>query len=131
MTLSAPSWPLAMATDLPILLWDQAYNRNGDAKLPRAVVNVIRTYMDNHTLDGWVSQETLAEATGMQVRGVRKQIAANVEAGWLEVVKQGCAGRASIYRLTYPKPVPQDRYYPRYRSYRTGLPGPTGPPYYS
>lgn len=87
---------------IPILLWDQAYNRNGDAKLPRAVVNVIRTYMDNHTLAGWVSQETLARDTGMTVRGVRKQIDANVRAGWLEVVRRGCTGKSSDYRLTYP-----------------------------
>ncbi|WP_241472270.1 hypothetical protein [Mycolicibacterium neoaurum] len=92
-----------------ILLWDQAYNRCGDAKLPRAVVNVIRTYMNTNTLTGWVKAETLAEATGMQIRGVRKQIAANVAAGWLEVTESGnSSGKANTYRLTYPKGVQQD-----------------------
>lgn len=96
-------------SQLAIIQWDQAYNRNGDPKLPRAVVNVIRTYMDNATLTGWVKQDTLAEATGLQVRGVRKQIAANVAAGWLEVIQVGnSSGLASTYRLTYPKEVPQD-----------------------
>ena len=87
---------------LPTLTWDQAYNRNGDSKLPRAVVNVIRTYMDNHTLTGFVKAETLAEATGMTVRGVRKQIAANVAAGWLEIAEPGNSSKATVYRLAYP-----------------------------
>lgn len=92
---------------LPILRWDQAYNRNGDSKLPRAVVNVLRTYMNNHSLSGWVKAETLARDTGMSVRGVRKQIAANVAAGWLEIVESGNSARATVYRLTYPKGEPQ------------------------
>lgn len=92
-----------------ILRWDQAYNRNGDGKLPRAVVNVIRTYVNNDTLVGWVKAENLALATGLQVRGVRKQIAANVAAGWLEIVESGnSSGLANTYRLTYPKGVLQD-----------------------
>ena len=90
-----------------IIKWDQAYNRNGNSKLPRAVVNVIRTYMNNHTLTGWVKAETLAEATGMTVRGVRKQIAANVEAGWLVIAEPGNSSKASVYRLTYPDREPQ------------------------
>ena len=99
----------AQVPDLPILAWDQAYNRNGDPKLPRAVANVIRTYMNNHSLTGYVKAETLAKHTGLQVRGVRKQIAANVAAGWLEIVESGHSGRkANVYRLTYPKGVPQD-----------------------
>ncbi|MGU3502416.1 hypothetical protein [Mycobacterium sp. C31M] len=93
----------------PILVWDQAYNRNGDVKLPRSVVNVIRTYANNDTLEGWVTAETLARATGLQIRAVRKQIAANVAAGWLEIVKSGnSSGLANTYRLTYPKGVLQD-----------------------
>ena len=87
-----------------ILRWDQAYNRNGDGKLPRAVVNVIRTYMDNDSLAGWVSQETLARDTGLDESNVRRQIRKNAEAGWLVVTKRGRAGRASEYRLTYPQP---------------------------
>ncbi|CAN5549099.1 hypothetical protein BH11ACT6_BH11ACT6_29790 [soil metagenome] len=89
---------------LPIIAWDQAYNRNGDGKLPRAVVNVIRTYMDNHTLTGWVSQETLARDTGLDESNVRRQIKKNAEAGWIVVTKRGRAGRASEYRLTYSQP---------------------------
>ena len=92
-----------------IIEWDQAYNRNGDPKLPRAVVNVIRTYMDNDTVSGWVSQETLMENTGLSESQVRRQIKANVETGWLEVVKRGCVGKATDYRLTYPEPVTDDR----------------------
>lgn len=87
-----------------ILLWDQAYNRNGDAKLPRAVVNVIRTYMDNDSLTGWVTQQTIARDTGLDETNVRRQIKKNVDAGWLAVTKRGRAGRASEYRLTCPQP---------------------------
>lgn len=86
-----------------ILLWDQAYNRNRDGKLPRAAVNVIRTYMDNDTLTGWVKQKTIAEATGLDVSNVRRQIKANVAAGWLVVTERGnSSGLASSYRLAYP-----------------------------
>jgi hypothetical protein len=91
-------------SQLEILRWDQAYNRNGDGKLPRAVVNVIRTYMNNHTLAGWVSQGTLARDTGLDESNVRRQIRKNADAGWLVVTKRGRAGRASEYRLTYPQP---------------------------
>lgn len=124
-----------MASAPAIIGWDQAYNRNGDAQLPRAVVNVIRTYVDNDTLTGWVKAETLAEATGLQVRGVRKQIAANVKAGWLVVVESGnSSGKANTYRLTYPKGVLQDTVAqvddPQRVSHRTPLTPqgcPTGP----
>lgn len=85
-----------------IIRWDQAYNRNGDSKLPRAAVNAIRTYMNNDTLTGWVKAETLAGDIGMTVRGVRKQIAANVAAGWLEIAESGNSSKATVYRLTYP-----------------------------
>ncbi|PBA69938.1 hypothetical protein CKJ76_19525 [Mycobacterium avium] len=65
--------------------------------------------MNNHTLEGWVKAEKLAEYTGLKVRGVRKQIAANVKAGWLEIVQSGnSSGLANTYRLTYPKGVLQD-----------------------
>lgn len=87
-----------------ILRWDQAYNRNGESKLPRAVLNVIRTYMNNHTLTGWVSQETLARDTGLDESNVRRQIRKNEDAGWLVVTKRGRSGRASEYRLAYPQP---------------------------
>jgi hypothetical protein len=118
---------MARGEKLPIILWDQAYNRNGDSKLPRTVMNAIRTYMDNRTLEGWVRAQTLAEDTGLQERAVWKQIAANVKAGWLQVVKSGnSSGLANRYRLTIPEvnpvrhdgnpvlqdmvnPVPQDR----------------------
>ncbi|WP_133058005.1 hypothetical protein [Mycolicibacterium vulneris] len=93
-----------MPEKLPIIAWDQAYNRNGDPALPRAVVNAIRTHMDNRSLTGWIKQETLAEYTGLSVRQVRRHIAANVEAGWLEVTSLGnSSGLASSYRLTFPK----------------------------
>ncbi|MGZ4542525.1 MAG: hypothetical protein ACXVXI_05250 [Mycobacteriaceae bacterium] len=93
---------------LPIIEWDQAYNRNGDRTLQRAVVNAIRTYMDNHTMTGWVKAETLVRDTGIKERTVREQIAANVKAGWLEIVESGnSSGRANTYRLTYPNHAPQ------------------------
>jgi hypothetical protein len=93
-----------------ILRWDQAYNRNGDRKLQRTVVNAIRTYMNNHTLTGWVKAETLVRDTGIKERTVREQIAANVAAGWLEVVESGnSSGRANTYRLTYPNHAPERR----------------------
>lgn len=88
---------------LPILDWDQAYNRSGDGKLPRTVVNALRTYMDNETLTGWVKAETLAEDTGLKIRAVREQISKNVAAGWLEIAERGnSSGRANVYQLTYP-----------------------------
>ncbi|KMO68904.1 hypothetical protein MOBUDSM44075_04324 [Mycolicibacterium obuense] len=92
-----------------IIHWDQEYNRNGDASLRRAVVNVIRGYMDNHRLDGWVSQETLMRDTGLSESQVRRQIRSNIDAGWLTVTSRGRAGRASEYRLSYPQPVMDDR----------------------
>lgn len=96
--------------ELPILAWDQAYNRNGDPKLPRAVVNAIRTHVDNRSLIGWVKADTLADYTGLQTRAVRKQISDNVKAGWLEIVRSGnSSGLANTYRLTYPKGVVRDR----------------------
>ena len=93
-----------VTTTLAIILWDQAYNRNGDRKLPRTVVNAIRTHMNNHTLEGWVKAETLAGYTGLSIRAVRQQIADNVEAGWLEIVQSGnSSGLANTYRLKCPK----------------------------
>jgi hypothetical protein len=86
-----------------IIRWDQAYSRNGDGKLPRAVVHVIRTYMDNDTLAGFVKRETLARDTGLSLRQVDRHIAANVAAGWLEITDQGnSSGKANDYRLTFP-----------------------------
>lgn len=88
---------------LPIIAWDQAFNRNGDRTLQRAVINAIRTYMHNETLTGWVKAETLMQDTGLKMRTVREQIAACVAAGWLEVVESGnSSGKANTYRLTYP-----------------------------
>ncbi len=93
---------------LPILAWDQAYNRNGDRKLPRTAMNVIRTYVDNKTLRGWVKQETLAEATGLDVRSVKRQIRANIDAGWVRVTDRGnSSGWANTYELTIPEMVTQ------------------------
>ncbi|MEV4635251.1 hypothetical protein AB0J79_18660 [Rhodococcus coprophilus] len=87
----------------PIIRWDQAYNRNRDGKLPRTVVNAIRTYMNNHTLTGWVKAETLMRDTGLKERAVREQISRNVAAGWLKIVDRGnSSGKANTYRLTYP-----------------------------
>ncbi|WP_162625707.1 hypothetical protein, partial [Mycolicibacterium llatzerense] len=87
-----------------ILVWDQAYNRNRDSKVPRTVVNVIRTYMDNVTMSGFVKRETLAGDTGLSTRQVDRQIAANVDAGWLKIVSRGhSAGKANDYLLTLPE----------------------------
>jgi hypothetical protein len=92
-----------------IIRWDQAYNRNGDRTLPRAVVNAIRTHMNNHTLEGWVKAQTLADYTGLSLRVVRKQIADNVAAGWLVITDSGnSSGKANDYKLTYPKGVVDD-----------------------
>jgi hypothetical protein len=104
-----------------IILWDQAYNRNGDKALPRAAVNALRTHIDNDTLTGWAKAETLASYTGLSVRMVRRQIAQNVEAGWLEVVRSGnSSGLANTYRLTYPNGVMDDRVRPERVSSSTG-----------
>lgn len=103
-----------------IIDWDLAYTRNGDGKLPRAVVHAIRTYMGNNSLTGWVKEETLARDTGLSVRQVRRQIKANVEAGWLEITQQGnSSGLANSYRLTYPKK--RDGYVPLGDSRRTDM----------
>ena len=89
----------------PIILWDQAYNRSGE-KIQRAVVNAIRTHVDNTTLAGFVGRETLARYTGLTIKQVDRQIAANVAAGWLEIVRPGGRNqsirRANDYQLTYP-----------------------------
>ena len=99
------SGPITLAGDTPaIIRWDQAYNRSGDDKLPRAVVNVLRTYMDNDDLDGWVKRETLMRDTGLSERQVDRHIAANVKAGWLAITSRGhSGGKSNDYRLTYPK----------------------------
>jgi hypothetical protein len=87
-----------------IIRWDQAYNRNGDTSVPRAVVNVIRTYMDNDTLAGWVKRSTLMIDTDLSERQVDRQIAANIKAGWLEITSPGhSGGKSNDYKLTYPK----------------------------
>jgi len=65
--------------------------------------------MNNQTLEGWIKAEKLADYTGLRVRAVRAQIAANVQAGWLEIVQSGnSSGLANTYRLTYPKGVVQN-----------------------
>ena len=79
-------WRFGLMPNVPaIIRWDQAYNRNGNPDLPRTVVNAIRTYMNNDTLNGFVKAETLSRHTGLSIRQVRRQIAANVAAGWLEI----------------------------------------------
>lgn len=89
-----------------IIRWDQSYNRNGNRELPRDVVNVIRIYMDNHNLQGWVKQETLAKATGLSLRTVKRQIAQNIAAGWLKIAERGnSSGWSNSYELTYPEMV--------------------------
>lgn len=98
---------------LPVIAWDQAYNRTARKQdgghLQRDVVNVIRTYVDNHTLRGWVKQETLAEATGLSLRAVKRQIKANCDAGWLRVTEKGhSGGRANTYELMIPEGVISD-----------------------
>lgn len=91
---------------LPIIAWDQAYNRNGVKNLPREVVNVIRTYVNNTTLEGWVTQDTLMADTGLSLRQVQRQIKQNEDAGWLKRVERGnSAGWANRYRLTTPDDV--------------------------
>jgi hypothetical protein len=104
-------------SELPILAWDQAYNRtsrgidsDGKAKpLRRDVVNVIRTYVDNQTLRGWVKQDTLVAATGLSLSAVKRQIKENVEAGWLRVAEKGhSGGKANVYELTFPDSVISD-----------------------
>ncbi|WP_142395239.1 helix-turn-helix domain-containing protein [Mycobacterium avium] len=72
-------------------------------------MHVIRTYMNNDTLSGFVKQETLARDTGLSLRQVQRQIADNVKAGWLEVAEQGHSARkANVYRLTYPTQMTTD-----------------------
>lgn len=89
---------------LPIIEWDQAYNRNRDKTVPREVLNVIRTFVNNKTLQGFVSIPTLADATGLCHRAVNKQIRANKDAGWLKVTERGnSTGAANYYLLTYPE----------------------------
>ncbi len=91
-------------TKLPIIEWDQAYNRNSDKSVPREVLNAIRTYVDNQTLRGFVSVQRLMDDTGLCKRAVNKQIRTNKEAGWLELTKRGnSAGAANYYLLTYPE----------------------------
>lgn len=89
-----------------IIKWDQAFNRNGDKSLPRQVGNVIRLYMNNDTLEGYVSQQRLADDTGLTDHQVRRQIDALELAGWVEVTtapeKRGKV--PNTYRLLFPNP---------------------------
>ncbi|MEC4855579.1 hypothetical protein R2325_07720 [Mycobacteroides chelonae] len=102
MTQPAPS--ARPGAKLPIIEWDQAYNRNRDKTVPREVLNVIRTFVNNKTLQGFVSIPTLADATGLCHRAVNKQIRANKDAGWLKVTERGnSTGAANYYLLTYPE----------------------------
>jgi hypothetical protein len=54
------------------------------------------------------SQVTLAKATGLVDRTVRKHLARSVDGGWLELVarggRHGSVGHASVYRARIPEP---------------------------
>lgn len=99
-----------MSRDVPnIIRWDQAYTRNGDGKLPRAAVHCIRTYMDNDTLEGFVKRETIAQDTGLSIRQVDRQIAANIKAGWLKITSKGhSGGKANDFKLMFPTEIESD-----------------------
>lgn len=91
-----------MADAYPKTLWDQAYNRGG-VKLPKAVLNALRTWANPHTLECHATIEELAEWTGLSPSACWRQLNANEAAGWVEVVHQGhSGGKANVYRLRNP-----------------------------
>lgn len=91
-----------MSEILPKTLWDQAYNRGG-VKLPKAVLNTLRTWADPRTLECFATLDDLAEWTGLSPSACWRQIKANEAAGWIEVVRQGhSGGKANDYRLLNP-----------------------------
>lgn len=86
----------------PKTLWDRAYNRGG-VKLPKAVLNTLRTWADPHTLECFASLDDLAEQTGLSASACWRQIKTNEAAGWIEVLHEGhSGGKANDYRLLNP-----------------------------
>jgi hypothetical protein len=86
----------------PKTIWDQAYNRGG-VKLPKAVLNTLRTWANPQTLECFAKLEDLAEQTGLSESACWRQIKANEAAGWIEVLHQGhSGGKANDYRLLNP-----------------------------
>lgn len=80
-----------------------------DSDLPpntRLVLLTMATYMDR---DGFArpSQETLASASGLSVRAVRRNLQGALEAGWLAKLRQGRhTGRGASYASEYQAVIP-------------------------
>ncbi|MFW0784514.1 helix-turn-helix domain-containing protein [Gordonia sp. CPCC 206044] len=100
-----------MATSTPLQRWDDEFNTNPETYTFRGVVNTLRKYADNHTLECWPSMAKLKANTGLTERGIRKQLDKAVEAGWLVRLRIGHHGTSedgsaknisSKYKLKFP-----------------------------
>lgn len=96
---------MTSASPRNIFLWNKLYFRNGDSKLPRAVVGAMMTLADKDTFEFWVSRATLGKYTGLSIKQVDRQIAANIKSGWLVRLERGSnlTERANRYKLTVPE----------------------------
>ncbi len=79
--------------------WLEAYAYSGK-NLPSRAMMVLLHHADGDTLQCHPSEPTIAKACGITERAVRKQIAANKAAGWVEVVQR--YDRSNVYTLTIP-----------------------------
>src|SRR5262245_38495838 len=87
--------------------WSKRYFRNEDRSLSetKATMAALMTYADFHTLTCFPSQKTLAGITGLSIDSVRRHINKNIDAGWLQKLKQGNSYKsATEYLLTVPTP---------------------------
>lgn len=90
--------------------WHKSYGMSGVASSARSVAYIVFDLADGRTGDkAYTSLELLAERTGLNERQVRRNLAVNVDAGWLTLVSKGSnlgrggKGKASEYRLSYPE----------------------------
>jgi hypothetical protein len=90
--------------------WSKAYFQNEDRSLhkTRSVMAALMTYADFNDLTCYPSQQRLANVTGLSVDSVQRHLRANVEAGWLRVLRKGNSrSTSSKYELLIPDNSPQ------------------------
>lgn len=87
--------------------WAKAYFRSEDRSLheTKATMAALMTYADFHDLTCYPSQRTLARITGTHVDTVRRHLKKNIEAGWLQKIREGSSYKSTNkYQLTVPTP---------------------------
>lgn len=85
--------------------WQNALLTSGKDGLKATVRNTLMTMAvraDNRDISKtfFITQDEVAEWTGLHVTKVREHIRKAKEAGWLVEVEKGRTGRASVYRLS-------------------------------